>query len=70
MKYVIVYILILASSTFSMGQRSEAIRNVDHYLERYLERTPIPGFSIAIVEDDEVIYNKACLLYTSPSPRD
>ena len=50
MKYVIVYILILASSTFSMGQRSEAIRNVDQYLERYLERTPIPGFSIAIVK--------------------
>ena len=52
-------ILLLTSSMPLICQRSEAIRNVDQYLERYLERTPIPGFSIAIVEDDEVIYNKA-----------
>jgi len=58
MKYTIAYILILFS-TVLLGQRAEAIRNVDQYLENYLKRTPVPGFAIAIVEDDQVIYNKA-----------
>ena len=59
MKYIAAYIIILLSTVLLHGQRSEAIRNVDRYLENYLERTPIPGFAIAIVEDDQVIYNKA-----------
>ena len=59
MKYIIVYILIISSSILLEGQRSAAIRNVDQYLQNYLERTPVPGFAIAIVEDDQVIYNKA-----------
>jgi len=58
MKYIIAYILILFS-TVLLGQRAEAIRTVDQYLENYLERTPVPGFAIAIVEDDQIIYNKA-----------
>lgn len=59
MKYLIISILISCLPVLLEGQRSTAIRNVDQYLERYLERTPIPGFAIAIVEDDQVIYNKA-----------
>ena len=39
--------------------QSSSIRNVDNYLNSYLNRTPVPGFSIVIVENDQVLFEKA-----------
>ncbi len=47
----------LSISITAQAQRPELIE-VDQYLTDYLQRIPVPGFSIAIVEDDQVTFSK------------
>ena len=51
---IILNILLLTSVVAQSG----TLKDVDNYLKRYLERTPVPGFSIAIVEGKELIFSK------------
>jgi len=54
--FILIVILALLSGTIIAQDRST--RDVDDYLEKYLTRAPIPGFSIVIVEDQEVKFLK------------
>ena len=43
---------------------------VDAYIAAQMDIARIPGVAVAIVQDDQILHLKGCLLYTSPSPRD
>ena len=49
--------LVFFSPQFLSGQESR-VSKIDAYLESYKSRIPIPGFSIVIVENDEVVFKK------------
>lgn len=45
-------------SLVGVSAQSSALDNVDSYLKRYVKKTPVPGFSIVIVEGEKVIFSK------------
>ena len=58
MKIKILYIVICFMMSIAAQAQSTALKNVDNYLNSYLNNIPAPGFSISIVEGDQVIFNK------------
>ena len=56
-KYVAI-IIYLMTATLLNSQTTKAINNVDRYLQAYLQKTPVPGFSVSIVEGDKILFNK------------
>lgn len=50
-------LLTFFTATLLFGQNAK-FQKIDAYLKEYQAKIPIPGFSIAIVEDDKVIFSK------------
>ena len=42
----------------SINISGQSIQNVDTYLKKYLDKVPVPGFSLVIVEDGSVKFSK------------
>ncbi len=53
---LLLYISLLSTSTL-FGQNTQ-FQKIDAYLKAYQAKIPIPGFSIAIVEDNKVVFSK------------
>lgn len=53
-------ILILIHLFFINGVLAQTgtLKDVDNYLDRYLDRTPVPGFAIVIVQGQDIIFSK------------
>lgn len=55
--WILHIVCFLGSVAVAFGQ-SEQLHDVDVYLQNYLSKVPVPGFSIAIVQGDQVIFKK------------
>lgn len=58
MKKVVLIILLHQFLLTCVFAQTSTLKDVDRYLNRYLDRTPVPGFSIVIVEGEDVIFAK------------
>ena len=56
MKKILPLLFLLSTTTlFSQGA---TFQKIDNYLKDYQSKIPIPGFSIAIIEGDEIVFSK------------
>lgn len=53
--YLLLFNLLLLTNA---GSQVGSLKDVDQYLNNYLDRIPVPGFSIVIVEDKDVLFAK------------
>ena len=53
-----------------VGLDSEKLLVIDTLAKKAISRKATPGMVVLIAKDGNIVFNKACLLYTSPSPRD
>lgn len=51
----LIFHLVFLTSAYN---QVETLPKVDSYLSQYLDRIPVPGFSIVIVEDEDVLFAK------------
>ncbi|MEM6319216.1 MAG: serine hydrolase domain-containing protein [Bacteroidota bacterium] len=58
MKKILFFVSTNLFLPFLLLGQSTVFQNIDVYLKDYQEKIPIPGFSIAIVQDGEVVFSK------------
>lgn len=58
MKYFSVILIFLVSTLSIHSQTDKRLKNIDKDLDKILEVTKAPGFAVAIVEGDKIIYAK------------
>ncbi|MEM1124362.1 MAG: serine hydrolase [Bacteroidota bacterium] len=54
---LLIFFVVLLSNSLLFGQTTN-LQKIDAYLKEYQTQIPIPGFSIAIVEGDKIVFQK------------
>ena len=58
MKYFLFFLLLLLNFTVCHSQTDKRLKNIDKELYKILEATDGPGFAVAVVDKDKIIYAK------------
>lgn len=58
MKSISLLLLLIFLACDSSGQKNEQLQDIDQALEAILEVTKAPGFAVAVVQKDKLIYSK------------
>ena len=57
MKNILIFSIVFCCTPLLFGQNAK-FQQIDAYLKAYQTKIPIPGFSIAIIEDNKITFSK------------